>query len=113
MKRKSTPNSTILQVIQRDNCTCQFCGKVGTFVIRHAKPAVVENLDGISLTVGGDHREHSLRKFELHHVKPVCFGGDSTAENLKLSCRACNRSRNITRLLFDRYRLEIGELPLY
>lgn len=108
--RKCVPIPVIREVIKRDKCTCQFCGKVGTFVIRFDKPAVVEEKNGIKLTPGGDHREKSLIKFELHHVKPVYFGGDSSADNLKLSCRACNRSRSVTRLIFDRWRVETLDL---
>lgn len=31
--------------------------------------------------------------FEIDHVLPVCLGGGNDFENLKISCRTCNRSK--------------------
>lgn len=84
---------TALEVINRDKCTCQFCGKRGVFVIRYGRPTVVEPLNGLELTPGQVYNGKDCIKFELHRQKPMAAGGDDSPENLELACRKCNRER--------------------
>jgi len=53
-----------MQIFERDNFTCQLCGR--------STPDV---------------------KLELDHIKPVAEGGTDNPENLRTTCYACNRGR--------------------
>ena len=44
--RHTIPQQTLLAVINRDQKTCQKCGKQGEYVVRFGKPAVVEDRPG-------------------------------------------------------------------
>ena len=53
-----------MQIIQRDNATCYLCNQVIPFA-----------------------------EIELDHLIPYSRGGDSSPQNLSVSCLSCNRSR--------------------
>ena len=93
--RQNIPLKTIKAVIERDKCICQNCGKVGVFVMRYGKPAVVEPLNGLTLSPGQDYNGRDCLKFELHHRRPYIVGGDNSIDNLELTCRKCNRSMGL------------------
>lgn len=61
MKRKSTGKRLRFSIFERDNFTCQYCGK--------KPPEVILNAD---------------------HIVPVSKGGGDEPENLLTSCRDCN-----------------------
>lgn len=89
----TTPVALVLEVIKRDKCTCQYCGKQGTFIYRYGKPSVVENpyhieLEGLDFYNGDD-----VIAFETDHVVPISKGGATSLGNLALACRRCNRSK--------------------
>ena len=114
--KKSIPIFVIREVLERDNYTCQQCGKTGTFVNRFGKPAVVENPDNIKLIWGANHNERSLIKFELHHNEPRFLGGTNEADNLILFCFDCNWAKTYINLLKERaskhWELELKTEPI-
>lgn len=94
-----------LFVIERDNYTCQYCGKKGIPVIRFGYPAVIEVIrpDNILTPItdysiwNGD----SVLAFHFDHVIPHHFGGSDDVENIRLSCRHCNESKRHSILEVD------------
>jgi len=91
-KKKGLSILTRLQVIKRDNCTCQTCGKQGIFFYRYGKPAVGFTETGeYPCGRGEDYNGKDIEVFEFHHIKPVSLGGSNEADNIQLACRKCNR----------------------
>ena len=83
-KKQRIPQNIRNQVITRDNCICQYCGKKGIFENFHGRFRVYE-------VVGIDGKV----PFEIDHIIPEFLGGESELDNLKLSCRKCNRSKGV------------------
>lgn len=95
MKRRSIPMDIQRKVFERDKYKCQYCGKEATWQ--------VFNRNGITQLF--ENKPTSLNRwqhfwdwqdpvpFEIDHIVPICEGGDNNIENLKLSCRNCNRSK--------------------
>ncbi len=90
---RSIPIAIRWEVIERDDCTCQYCGKKGTFVYRYSKPAVVENPNNIDIREVDFYNGSDVIAFEMDHVVPVSKGGKMSSDNLVLACRYCNRSK--------------------
>lgn len=65
-KRKKVKASIRLQVLQRDNFKCVFCGKTKSEAI-----------------------------MEVDHINPVSNGGGNELENLRVLCQQCNGGRNM------------------
>jgi len=90
--REWISNNLRMIIYERDEYTCQHCGRIGEFIWRFGKPCVVDNPDNIifkrSYYNGSD-----VIPFEIDHVKPVVEGGDNSIDNLQLLCRFCNRSK--------------------
>ncbi len=93
MKKKTIPKALRRQVIERDKKTCQYCGK---------KAEYWEYNGGGILNLYMKRPHHINQRswdwydtepFEIDHVIPEFLGGEMTIENLKLSCRYCNRSK--------------------
>lgn len=93
MKRHTIPMTTRLAVLLRDECVCQYCGKQGELINRYSKPTVVENPTGLSLKGLEFYNGLEVIPFELDHIIPISEGGQTTEQNLILSCRRCNRSK--------------------
>ena len=91
MKMSSISVKTMLEVLDRDKNTCQYCGKVGIRINRYKRPAVVENPNNLDIE-GKDYNGSGVIKFEIHHLVPQVAGGSDDRDNLKLACRTCNRS---------------------
>lgn len=72
LRRKSIRRSVRAEVLSRDGLTCRYCGR-----------AVVR---GYGLPYRPDH-------LHLDHVIPWAHGGSDEADNLVVSCAACNLSR--------------------
>ena len=53
-----------LRLMNRDSCQCQYCGKA-----------------------------LCIDTYQLDHIQPQSFGGNSSDENLRLACSACNTSK--------------------
>lgn len=82
------------QIYERDHCTCQYCGKVGVLIYRYGRICVVDNPKGVNMkTSHGSYNGLDVFPFEIDHVIPLCYGGKTEANNLKLVCRKCNRSK--------------------
>jgi 5-methylcytosine-specific restriction endonuclease McrA len=81
-KKATLPVPLRNEVITRDKGTCQYCGKIGVMDNFHGRLRVYEI---ISVS-------HKI-PFEIDHVIAEFKGGLSVLENLKLSCRKCNRSK--------------------
>ena len=92
MQSRSVQRKAVLEVIARDKNTCQYCGKVGVFIDRYGKPAVVEDPENLT-TEGENYNGPGVRAFEIHHLVPRVANGSNEPDNLKLACRGCNRSR--------------------
>jgi 5-methylcytosine-specific restriction endonuclease McrA len=93
LKRHSIPVNIQLYVIKRDRNTCQYCGKLGVFVFRFGKPAVVENPHNLFIEEGSYCNSRDVIKFEIDHIVPWAYGGRNELNNLALSCRRCNRGK--------------------
>lgn len=68
-------------IIERDNCTCQYCHTpviAGANLLNGFTPSQVCTLD---------------------HITPRSEGGSHTAENLIVACMSCNSSRKALSLL--------------
>ena len=74
------------QVIKRDRCICQYCGKQGKFTT-HYGPRVIEKVKYYKYPY---YREIA---FEIDHVIPEILGGKTELTNLVLACRSCNRKK--------------------
>ncbi|MCA9302477.1 HNH endonuclease, partial [candidate division WWE3 bacterium] len=66
-KRKAIPAKIRLKVLQRDNFTCQSCGK---------SPALYPELLGID----------AFPKLEIDHFDPHSKGGSDEIDNLQTLC---------------------------
>lgn len=62
--RDNVPNELRRAVFERDNYTCQYCG-----------------------------RSCEEAELEIEHIIPVSKGGNNDIRNLATACRACNRSK--------------------
>ena len=91
-KRRAISYKKMIRVYERDEYTCQYCGKVGEFIYRYGRPCVVENPNEIEFTKHYYNGEDVIA-FEIDHIKPLCEGGDNSTDNLQLLCRYCNRSK--------------------
>lgn len=91
--RKKIPIEKMLFVFNRDNNTCQYCGKNGFRIFRWGKPCVVENPTNIILEKNKNYNSKNLIPFEIDHLLPLLKGGDDSIDNLVLSCRSCNRAK--------------------
>lgn len=65
-KRKAIPNHIRVHVLERDNYTCQMCGRTVK--------------DGVSL--------------HIDHCIPVSKGGDNSPDNLQVLCSDCNHGKH-------------------
>jgi len=92
-ERHCIPLDIRLFIIKRDDCTCQYCGKRGTFIYRYDKPCVVENPKNLPLFKYDFYNGNDVIPFEIDHIIEVYDGGDNKIENLILSCRRCNRAK--------------------
>jgi 5-methylcytosine-specific restriction endonuclease McrA len=92
MTRKSIPNFVKKVVIFRDFCKCQHCGKQGVYT-NHYGPRVIEKERIPDFNWDGKIVGRRELAFEFDHILPIIRGGESTVENIVLSCRRCNRSR--------------------
>ncbi len=77
-KDNPVPLPVRLEVIERDKC-CQHCGKIGA----RTTPTSAIVIDPADST-----------PFEFDHVIPRAKGGTDDPDNIVLSCRPCNRTRN-------------------
>ena len=64
-------------VIERDGRFCKLCGR--PVVRRTSRRSRVQHADNL---------------LTLDHLVPISRGGDSSAENLRVCCRACNMRRS-------------------
>ena len=71
-KRKSISDRKRLEVLKRDNFTCQSCGK---------SPAHYPEL------------QIDVVKLEIDHMQPHSRGGSDDLENLQTLCMQCNRGK--------------------
>ena len=92
-KRHGIPIALRRKVIQRDDCTCQYCGKKGILISRYAKPTVIENPHNIDISGLDFYNGTDVIAFEIDHITPVSKGGEVSSDNLALTCRHCNRSK--------------------
>ena len=84
-------------VFKRDGNQCQYCGKKATWFrsngngitqLFEKKPTFKNRFKDL-----WNGWEDPI-PFEIDHITPLCCGGENKIENLKLSCRFCNRSKN-------------------
>jgi len=72
-KRKTIPAKKRLEVLKRDNFTCQSCGK---------SPSLYPELEIDAVT-----------KLEIDHYQPHSKEGDDSIDNLQTLCMLCNRGK--------------------
>jgi 5-methylcytosine-specific restriction endonuclease McrA len=75
-RREYIPRPVRIFVYKRDAYTCRICGLAG---------------------VGRIHAE-KIKGFEMDHIIPAAFGGDSSPENLQVLCRKCNNNKRHYRI---------------
>lgn len=75
--RRFVPITLKVDIIERDNFTCQACGKMICPGVDSAKRLV----------------KMGAGLFHIDHIVPVNQGGRATMENLRLLCPDCNRRR--------------------
>jgi 5-methylcytosine-specific restriction endonuclease McrA len=91
------------RIYERDKYTCQYCGKIGQPIRRYGRPCIIENPKNVNTkTEHGSYNGLDVIPFEIDHIIPVCYGGDTVEENLVLACAKCNRSKGY-RLLGVKY----------
>ena len=95
MRRKALTAEVRKAVIERDNATCQVCGKVGTRVLRGGKPSVVEYLTDRGRQYDGS----ESKSFHFHHKTPVFLDGPNDEDNLELRCQKCNSREKFTNMV--------------
>ena len=79
-KKSSIPYRLKTFVTLRDKGMCQCCGKVGKIRPRFGCYFLAYE------KIYGD-----WVSFDIGHIYPESLGGETTAENLLLMCRRCNR----------------------
>jgi hypothetical protein len=95
-KKKAIPLAERRALAMRFGCPpgekitvgCHFCGK----------PGLIGWCNNVNVRAGVVVRKPSCWvwfEHEIDHIIPESLGGPSTAENLTLSCRRCNRRRHI------------------
>ena len=75
--KRFVPMSLKEEIIERDKFKCQECGKLICPGVDSAKRLI----------------KMGTGLFDIDHIVPVVQGGRATAENLRLLCPNCNRSR--------------------
>ena len=85
-KKRTVPYWLKKKIAERDNYTCQICGKIG------------EKSDcgsAIEYIKTGDYDRSWLQpiRFEIDHIVPEFIGGKTVESNLQLACRKCNRGK--------------------
>ncbi len=73
-------------ILIRDKYTCQYCGKVAVSIIDSG--VLIRAMERVMIK--GD---TFTFPFEIDHIKPKVLGGLTRYDNLRLSCRRCNRSK--------------------
>lgn len=93
--KKPIPLKLRSYIAVRDNGMCQICGKIGTLKITYFGYMAFERLPAWKSKegTGGNRIYPGWMSFEIDHVKKEKDGGEASPENLRLSCRYCNRSR--------------------
>ena len=74
-KRKQLPHQLRKLIYERDNKTCQLCGRVTIFGGLYDHP-FTDDICG-----------------SVDHIIPHSLGGEDNPENLRWACRSCNCSR--------------------
>ena len=84
------------QVIKRDDCRCQYCNKMAITGIQHEGEfyQVFSADKALSMSWKPDKVEKNV-PYEIDHIIPHFFGGETIINNLVLACRSCNRSKGI------------------
>lgn len=94
--RKSIPHHIKRRVIERDGCTCVYCGKIGFYKETVRGPQVFEFKKEFFFSHGHSPDRYGVERnipFDFDHKVPVFNGGNNSLENVVLSCRRCNRSK--------------------
>lgn len=97
VKRRIIPIHLVREVIERDQCRCQYCGRHGEITRRYGKLVVLENPNGINLAELDYYNGSDVIPFQIDHIIPISQGGMNTVNNLLLSCRHCNLSKGAKR----------------
>jgi len=83
-------------IIERDQHTCQICGKVGIPVNRFGKPAVIEIIRPekvLYIRPYNRYNDRHVRSFHFDHIVPITLGGGNNPVNIQLTCRYCNLAK--------------------
>lgn len=82
-KKKTIPVALVKEVVARDGIICQICGKEGMYEEHFNHFVIEKDKDKFGRDIS----------FEIDHITPEYLGGPTILENLRLTCRKCNRSR--------------------
>ena len=89
-KKKTVPDWLKKKITERDNHTCQVCGKVG---LQSESSSYAFEYKGY---VDWDGTMPKPVRFEIDHIVPEFLGGETIESNLQLACRGCNRRKGRT-----------------
>lgn len=89
LKRRCIPLITKNEVAVRCKGICQLCGDIG--IHRPRSGHVLSNQ--IAYTNPYDGTGEYRIPMEYDHIMPLSKGGNTTANNLQLLCRKCNRRK--------------------
>jgi len=78
-KRKTLNDSLRRKIYERDNHTCQICGRETRFFYSSYNSPFGRNKD----TIAGS----------VDHIVPISKGGSDGESNLRWTCKSCNCSR--------------------
>ena len=71
-RKQAIPSGVRRAVVERDGGDCHWCGRPGRILL---------------------HGYWTWIEHEFDHVLPESRGGATSADNIVIACRACNRSR--------------------
>lgn len=82
------------EIIKKCGPKCFYCGKEGFVSSRYSQVVVLEK-EPIKKWINefDDTYVFTHRAMEFDHVIPLSLGGQTTAENMVISCSFCNRSK--------------------
>lgn len=85
------------EVMKRDNCTCQHCGKVGTVMLLERMMPSENNPKNIRrephFNLYHLTPDNKLILLTIDHVVPKSKGGPDNIGNYQLLCEPCNRRK--------------------
>jgi len=92
--KKIIPKEVRLGVVEKCGPECVYCGKEGFVSEKFGKPVVLEKETMKKWINEFDGTYHKVnRPMQFDHIIPISKGGETTIENMVISCSFCNQSK--------------------